>query len=86
MTHRHQTRYWKRNLSWIRTLLVLWSVLVLGGGVLLVEPLNTLRIGKLPLGFWVAQQGAVIGFVGLVFAYAIVMNRLDTQHAKAKSK
>ena len=86
MTHRHQTRYWKRNLLWIRTLLVLWSAVVLGGGVLLVEPLNTLHIGELPFGFWVAQQGAVIGFVGLVFAYAIVMNRLDTQHAKAKSK
>lgn len=87
MTHRrHRKSYWKKNLLWIRTLLILWSLLALGGGVLWVKPLNTLHIGELPLGFWVAQQGAVIGFVSLVFAYAIGMDRLDNQHAQGNSK
>lgn len=87
MTHRrHRTSYWGKNLLWIKTLLILWSLLALGGGVLWVTPLNKLRIGELPLGFWIAQQGAVIGFVSLVFAYAIGMDRLDNQHAQSNSK
>ena len=30
-----------------------------------------------PLGFWFAQQGAVITFVLLILVYAVAMGRLD---------
>lgn len=57
----------------------------MGAGVIWVKPLNYLRMGALPVGFWVAQQGAVVGFVVLVFIYAIWMNYLDNQYAKSQS-
>ncbi|MEN8444640.1 MAG: sodium/substrate symporter small subunit [Cyanobacteria bacterium J06555_13] len=86
MKHRRQLSYWHKNLIWIRILLILWSVLALGGGVLWVKPLNRFHIGELPLGFWIAQQGAVIGFVCLVFVYAMGMAHLDNQHTQNKPK
>ena len=46
-------------------------------GILLVEPLNSLHIGSLPLGFWFAQQGAIYVFVVLIFIYAWRMDKLD---------
>lgn len=82
MNHRRQLSYWQKNLFYIRMLLFLWSVLALGGGVLWVQPLNRFHIGALPLGFWIAQQGAVIGFVCVVFAYAIGMAHLDDKHTQ----
>ncbi|MEO1620993.1 MAG: DUF4212 domain-containing protein [Cyanobacteria bacterium J06632_3] len=86
MKYRRHPSYWQKNLIWIGTLLLLWSVFALGGGVLWVSSLNKFQIGELPLGFWFAQQGAVISFVCLVFVYAIVMARLDAQHIRRTSK
>ena len=45
--------------------------------ILLVELLNHLHIGSLPLGFWFAQQGAIYVFVVLIFVYAWRMDKLD---------
>ena len=33
--------------------------------------------GGAPLGFWMAQQGSILCFVGLLIAYSFLMNRLD---------
>ena len=76
--------YWRNNIIWIIYLLLLWAGIAIGGGVLWVKPLNRFRIGQLPLGFWISQQGAIIAFVGLVFTYAIIMDRLDSKHAADK--
>ena len=46
-------------------------------GILLVEQLNTIKIGGFKLGFWFAQQGAIYVFVILIFVYIRLMNRLD---------
>jgi putative solute:sodium symporter small subunit len=46
-------------------------------GILLVEELNTIRIGGFQLGFWFAQQGAIYVFVILIFVYIRLMNKLD---------
>jgi len=46
-------------------------------GILLVEELNTIRLGGFKLGFWFAQQGAIYVFVLLIFVYIKLMNRLD---------
>jgi putative solute:sodium symporter small subunit len=32
-----------------------------------------------PLGFWFAQQGSILVFIGLVFFYARRMNALDAE-------
>lgn len=47
---------------------------------MLVEPLNYIRLGGLPLGFWMAQQGSILVFVVLIFIYAIEMDKLDRKN------
>ena len=69
--------YWKENLRLIGLCLVIWFVVSFGFGLLLVEPLNTIRLGGYKLGFWFAQQGSTYTFVGLVFWYSRKMNQLQ---------
>lgn len=75
----HRT-YWRANLRLIAVLLCIWALVSYVFGILLVEQLNQLKIGKLPLGFWFAQQGSIYTFVVLVFVYAYRMDRLDQKH------
>lgn len=69
--------YWRRNLALVAGLLVVWFTVSYGFGILLVEPLNRVRIGGFHLGFWFAQQGAIYVFVVLILIYVRRMNRLD---------
>jgi putative solute:sodium symporter small subunit len=55
-------------------------VVSFGFGLLLVEPLNAIRLGGYKLGFWFAQQGSFYTFVGLVFWYTKKMNELDQKY------
>ena len=71
--------YWQRNLRLIAVCLFIWFVVSYGFGMLLVEPLNTIRLGGYKLGFWFAQQGSIYTFVALVFYYAYAMNKLDAE-------
>ena len=73
------TSYWQANLRVITTCLIIWFVVSYGFGLLLVEPLNTIRLGGYKLGFWFAQQGAMYVFLALVFYYAHAMNKLDEE-------
>lgn len=72
--------YWRANTTLIRNLLIVWAIVSLGCSILLVQPLNALRIGSLPLGFWMAQQGSILTFVVLIFIYAISMDKLDRRN------
>ena len=72
--------YWRANKVLIRNLLIVWALVSLVFGILLVQPLNAVKLGSLPLGFWVAQQGSIYVFVGLIFIYAIQMNKLDRKY------
>lgn len=71
--------YWKKNITFIVSLLTIWAVVSYGCGILLAERLSTITIGKLPLGFWFAHQGAIITFVILLLVYAIGMDRIDRE-------
>ena len=73
----HRRAYWRANTTLIRNLLIVWALVSLGCSILLIQPLNMLRIGSLPLGFWMAQQGSILIFVVLIFIYAIRMDKLD---------
>ncbi len=75
-----QRAYWRANLRLIAVLLSIWALVSYGFGILLVEQLITFTLGKLPLGFWFAQQGSIYVFVLLVFVYAWRMDRLDRKH------
>jgi putative solute:sodium symporter small subunit len=72
-------QYWKRNLRLLAILLTIWFVVSYGFGILLVEPLNTIKIGGFKLGFWFAQQGAIYFFIAIIFYYVWAMNRLDRE-------
>ena len=71
--------YWRRNLSLMVKLLVIWFVVSFGCGILLVDVLNQVQIGGFKLGFWFAQQGSIYVFVALIFYYAKKMGDLDRE-------
>ncbi len=71
--------YWRRNLSLMIKLLVIWFVVSYGFGILLFDALNQVQIGGYKLGFWFAQQGSIYVFVVLIFYYARKMAALDRE-------
>lgn len=72
--------YWRENLKYVAILLSIWFIVSFGFGILLVEPLNSIRLGGFKLGFWFAQQGSIYVFVILIFVYVWLMNRLDKKY------
>lgn len=72
--------YWSANLKLMAICLVIWFVVSFVFGILLVEPLNAIRLGGYKLGFWFAQQGSIYTFLVLIFYYAHAMNKLDKEH------
>ena len=76
------TAYWRRNLTYVAVLLIIWFLVSYGAGILFVEQLDAIRIPGtgFPLGFWFAQQGSIYVFVVLIFVYVVLMNRLDRRY------
>ena len=72
--------YWKANVKLVSILLVVWFVVSYLFGIILVEPLNSIRIGGYQLGFWFAQQGSIYTFLILIYVYARGMAKLDREH------
>lgn len=79
MTDEQVQAYWKRNVSLMIKLLVVWFVVSYGCGIILVDFLNQFQIGGYKLGFWFAQQGAIYTFVVLIFVYSNRMAALDRE-------
>lgn len=75
----NQKKYWKKNLSYLAILLSIWFMVSFVFGILLVEELNSIRLGGFKLGFWFAQQGAIYVFVILILVYIKLMNNLDKE-------
>jgi len=73
-----QRRYWRRVLRLTGGLLLVWFVVTFGG-VFFARDLGFHFFGW-PFSFWLAAQGAVIGYVVLVASYAYALNRLDREH------
>lgn len=69
--------YWRKNLSYLLWLLLIWFSVSYGAGILLADYFNNFVIAGFPLGFWFAQQGSIFVFVILIFVYVYLMNRLD---------
>jgi putative solute:sodium symporter small subunit len=72
-------KYWKANLRLIFGSLIVWALVSYGFGIVLRPMLSGIPIGGTDLGFWFAQQGSILTFIGLIFHYARRMNRLDKQ-------
>ena len=73
-------RYWRTNLLYLLLLLIVWFGISFGCGILFAEKLNGIRMGGFKLGFWFAQQGAIYGFLVIIFIYVFLMNRLDKKY------
>ncbi|MBZ9559269.1 MULTISPECIES: DUF4212 domain-containing protein [Modicisalibacter] len=71
--------YWKANLRLITGCLIVWALVSYGFAILLRPLLAGIPVGGTDLGFWFAQQGSILVFIGLIFFYAWKMNRLDKQ-------
>jgi putative solute:sodium symporter small subunit len=73
-------KYWKTNLKYMVILLAIWAIVSYGCGILFVVPLNSIKIGGFPFGFWMAQQGSIYTFVVLIFVYYFLMRSLDRKY------
>lgn len=80
LTEEKSKEYWRRNLSLMVKLMVIWFVVSFGCGIIFVDVLNQIQIGGYKLGFWFAQQGSIYVFVLLIFTYVLIMNRLDRRY------
>jgi putative solute:sodium symporter small subunit len=72
--------YWSANLRIVAMCLAIWFIVSYLFGIILVEPLNSIKIGGYKLGFWFAQQGSIYVFIALIFYYAKRMGKLDKEH------
>lgn len=71
--------YWRRNLQIQFWLLLVWFIMGYVLSIFLVVPLNSIKMGGFPLGFWFAQQGGIYVFVVLIFVYCKLMRNLDRE-------
>ena len=78
-TIRDREAYWRSQVRRTFGLLVIWAVVGLGLSILGVEFLNGFTFNNMPLGFWMAQQGAIIVFVLLILTYAILTQRAEAE-------
>jgi len=79
MNNEKRLAYWRANLRLVAACLAVWFVVSFGFGILLVEQLNSIRIGGFKLGFWFAQQGSIYAFILLILVNAIWMDRIDAR-------
>lgn len=85
MPDKNAHSYWKGNLKIVLSLLGVWFFISFVCGILLVDLLDTIRIGGFKLGFWIAQQGSIFVFVILVFVYIRLMDKLDAEYEDSSS-
>lgn len=71
--------YWKKNLQLTGGLLLVWFLVSFVLSILLAPWLNTFTFLGGPLGFWMAQNGAIYAFILLILIYCVGMNRLDDE-------
>ena len=80
MSKKDMKAYWKENLVYLAILLSIWFLVSYVFGILLVDQLNSIKMGGFKLGFWFAQQGSMYVFVILIFVYVKLMNKLDKKY------
>jgi putative solute:sodium symporter small subunit len=84
----HPRAHWRACLRITLSLLVVWFVISFGAGILLRDWLDQHcpPVGNAPFGFWMAQQGSIIGFILILVVYASLMNRLDRKHGYSEER
>ena len=59
--------YWKANIRIIMVCMVIWALCSYGFGIVFRPLLAGIHIGGTDLGFWFAQQGSILTFIGIIF-------------------
>ena len=72
--------YWRKNLQYLAILLGIWFITSYLCSIVFVEQLDKIQIWGCRLGFYFSQQASIWIFVGLIFVYAWLMNRLDKKY------
>jgi len=67
--------YWRRTRRLTLVLLLAWAAVAFGPVVFARE--LSVEVFGWPLAFWLASQGALLGFCAIVIVYAWRMRRLD---------
>ncbi|UCE94186.1 MAG: DUF4212 domain-containing protein [Flavobacteriaceae bacterium] len=80
MPEKDLKKYWRTNLKYLGILLSFWFLVSYVMGIVLVDELNSFKLGGFKLGFWFAQQGAIYFFVLIIMIYIWLMNRLDKKY------
>ncbi len=73
-----------RAVFWYRTKVLTASLLLLWLLLNLVLPwwardLNAFRLGGFPLGYWLVAEGALLAYLMIIVAYALLMDRLEDE-------
>lgn len=76
---RSREAHWRRTLRFTVILLAVWFLAGYVISIVLAPALNEIDFLGGPLGFWVAQNGAIYVFWLLILVYAVGMNRLDRE-------
>lgn len=79
LTKEQAQAYWRRNITLVVRLMLVWFAVSYGCGILLFDFLNQVQVGGYKLGFWFAQQGSLFVFVALIFYYTRKMAALDRE-------
>ena len=82
MKDKNPKSHWRASLGLTGILLALWFLLGFVAPILCRDWLdaNFPTVGNAPFGFWMAQQGSIIGFVIILILFAISMNRIDDKY------
>ena len=75
--------YWRRTRRLTAWLLLAWAVVAFVP-VFFARELNVEVFGW-PLAFWLASQGALLGFCAIVVIYARAMSRLEAEFSEPGS-
>lgn len=86
MNEEKAKEYWRKNVVIIGTLLGIYVVVSLVGGIILAEPLFKITFGGVPFSFWIAHQGAILIFVALIFYYSWRLDKLDQEYGVSETK
>ena len=80
-----EDRYWQRTSRLMWTMLVLW---IFFGFVIhmFVNSLNSIVFMGFPLGFYMAAQGSLIAFVGILFYFASAQDKIDREEGVAEDE
>jgi putative solute:sodium symporter small subunit len=83
MTATTAANYWRRTRRLTAWLLLAWAIV--GFAPVFFARELSVEVFGWPLGFWLASQGALLGFCAIVIVYARAMTRLEADVSEPRS-